>query len=46
MRHCCGQEKAEAQRGEGGYMRAFSDWRTYHVALIAMLEGTVKNALL
>lgn len=27
-------------------MRAFLDWRTYHVALIAMLEGTVKNALL
>ena len=34
------------QRGEGGNMRAFLDWRTYHVALIAMLEGTVKNALL
>ncbi len=34
------------QRGEGGHLRAFLDWRTYHVALIAMLEGTVKNALL
>ena len=34
------------QRGEGGHLRAFRDWRTYHVALIAMLESTVKNALL
>ena len=24
-------------------MRAFMDWRTYHVALIAMLEGTVSR---
>ncbi|CAL5219790.1 g1695 [Coccomyxa viridis] len=40
------QEKADMQRGEGGHLRAFLDWRTYHVALIAMLEGTVKNALL
>ena len=40
------QEKADMQRGEGGNMRAFLDWRTYHVAFIAMLEGTVKNALL
>lgn len=38
------------QRGEGGIamgnMRAFLEWRTYHVGFIAMLEGTVKNALL
>ena len=40
------QEKADMQKGEGGNMRAFLDWRTYHVAFIAMLEGTVKNALL
>ena len=34
------------QKGEGGNLKAFLDWRTYHVAFIAMLEGTVKNALL
>ncbi len=40
------QEKADLQKGEGGNLKAFLECRTYHVAFIAMLEGTVKNALL
>lgn len=36
----------EAGGSATGYWSAVYDWRTYHVALIACLEGTVKNALL
>jgi hypothetical protein len=36
----------KAADSKQGYWGAVFQWQTYHVALIACLEGTVKNSLL
>ena len=49
MLSCMAQGQAEHAKdlcGKHGYWGAVFQWQTYHVALIACLEGTVKNSLL